>query len=232
LVAVFVSLAAAQEAHDWGYSGEHGPDHWGGVCSTGGNQSPIDIVSPEKTKLPTISFAYNAAPLKVINNGHTIQVNYGPGSSITRDGKTYDLVQFHFHHMSENAIKGQHAPMELHLVHKDKDGNLAVVGVMLKEGKANKVIETVWSNLPSAEGTENAPAGPTVDAAGLLPGKHSYYNFPGSLTTPPCSEGVTWLLLTKPITVSKAQIAKFAAVYPNNARPVQPLNGRKVLESK
>jgi len=232
VLAMFVSLAAAQEAHDWGYAGEHGPDHWGGVCSTGGVQSPIDIVSPEKTKLPVISVAYNAVPLKVINNGHTLQVNYAPGSSITRDGKTYDLVQFHFHHMSENAIKGKHQPMELHLVHKDKDGNLAVVGVMLKEGKANKSIETVWNNLPATEGAENAPGSTTVNAAGLLPGKRSYYNFPGSLTTPPCSEGVTWLLLTKPMTVSKQQIAKFAAVFPNNARPVQPLNGRKVLESK
>jgi carbonic anhydrase len=229
------ATSAAQEAHAWGYSGAHGPDQWSEVsatCGTGTAQSPIDIVNPGKAKLPEIDFSYHAAPLKVINNGHTIQVNYAPGSSIVRDGKTFELVQFHFHHMSENAIKGKHTPMELHLVHKDKDGNLAVVAVMLKEGKANKEVETVWSNLPAAEGKENAPASVAVDAAGLLPHKHDYYTFSGSLTTPPCSENVLWLVMEEPVTLSKVQIAKFAAIYPNNARPVQPLNGRKVLESK
>jgi len=228
----FLSLSVAQEAHSWGYSGEHSPDHWGGVCSTGKDQSPIDIVNPTKEKLPAIEFSYRASPLSVVNNGHSIQVNYGPGSSIVRDGKTYDLVQFHFHHMSENTIKGEHTPMELHLVHKASDGSLAVVAVMLQEGKANKVVETVWSNISAEEGKENAPASVTVDAAGLLPHKHGYYTFPGSLTTPPCSEGVLWLVLEEPETLSTEQIAKFAAIYPDNARPVQPLNGRQVQESK
>ena len=234
LIAVPVAAQAPADsaAHSWTYSGEHGPEHWGGVCSTGKEQSPIDIVSPEKTKLPTIEFSYHASPLKVINNGHTIQVNYAPGSSIVRDGKTYELVQYHFHHISENAIKGQRTPMELHLVHQDKDGNLAVVAVMLKEGKANQVVDTVWSNISAEQGKENAPTSVAVDAAGLLPLKHGYYTFPGSLTTPPCSESVLWLVLDEPITLSKEQIAKFAAIYPNNARPLQPLNRRKVLESK
>ncbi len=230
-----VALSAAQAAHNWGYSGAHGPDHWSEVsatCGTGKAQSPIDIVNPEKTKLPAIDFSYHAAPLKVVNNGHTIQVNYAPGSSIVRDGKTFDLMQFHFHHMSENAINGKHAPMELHLVHKDKDGNLAVVAVMLKEGKENKEVETIWSNLPADEGKEDAPGSVAVDAAGLLPHKRDYYTFSGSLTTPPCSENVLWLVMEEPVTLSKEQIAKFAAIYPNNSRPVQPLNGRKVMESK
>ena len=235
VVSALLPWTVAQEAHSWGYSGAHGPDHWSEVsatCGLGKAQSPIDIVNPEKTKLLPIDFSYHAAPLKVINNGHTIQVDYAPGSSIVRDGKTYELVQFHFHHMSENAINGQHTPMELHLVHKDKDGNLAVVAVMLKEGKANKEVGTVWSNLPATEGKENTPASVAVDAAGLLPHKRGYYTFPGSLTTPPCSENVLWLVLEEPVTLSKQQIAKFAALYPNNARPVQPLNGRKVLESQ
>jgi carbonic anhydrase len=236
-IPVVAQAPADHAAHSWTYSGEHGPDHWGQVstefatCGIGKDQSPIDIVDPKKEKLPAIEFSYHSSPLNVVNNGHTIQVNYGPGSSIVRDGKTYDLVQFHFHHMSENAIKGEHAPMELHLVHKAHDGSLAVVAVMLKEGKANKVVETVWSNI-AAEGKENTPASVSVDAAGLLPGKHSYYTFPGSLTTPPCSENVLWLVLEEPMSLSKEQIAKFAAIYPNNARPVQPLNGRPVLESK
>jgi carbonic anhydrase len=235
LCSVFAFCCFAQEDHSWGYTLEHGPDHWSEVsatCGLGKTQSPIDIVDPKKEKLPAIGFSYHAAPLNVINNGHTIQVNYAGGSTIERDGKTYELQQFHFHHMSENAIKGQHAPMEMHLVHKDKDGNLAVVAVMLKEGKANKQVATVWSNLPSAEGKENTPTSVMVDAASLLPHKHKYYTFPGSLTTPPCTENVLWLVLEQPVTLSKEQIAKFAAVYPNNARPVQPLNGRAILESK
>ena len=235
LYSLFAYCCFGQEGHAWGYSGEHGPDHWTEVsatCGLGKTQSPIDIVDAKKEKLPAIGFSYHAAPLNVINNGHTIQVNYAAGSSIERDGKTYQLAQFHFHHMSENAIKGQHTPMELHLVHKDNDGNLAVVAVMLKEGKANKQVATVWSNLPAVEGKENTPASVMVDAAGLLPPKHKYYTFPGSLTTPPCSENVLWLVLAGPVTLSKEQIAKFADVYPNNARPLQPLNGRTVLESK
>jgi carbonic anhydrase len=235
LLSASAFVAVAQEGHSWSYSGATGPDHWSEVsatCGAGKEQSPIDIANPRKEKLPTIDFSYHATPLKVINNGHTIQVNYGPGSSITRDGKTYDLVQFHFHHMSENAIKGQRSAMELHLVHKAGDGSLAVVAVMLKEGKANKVVNTVWSNISSEEGKENVPASVMVDAAGLLPHEHSYYTFPGSLTTPPCSEGVTWLVLAEPMTLSKEQIDKFAAIYPNNARPIQPLNGRVVAESK
>jgi carbonic anhydrase len=223
LLSASAFVTVAQEGHSWSYSGATGPDHWSEVsatCGTGKEQSPIDIVNPKKEKLPTIDFSYQAAPLKVINNGHTIQVNYGPGSSIVRDGKTYDLVQF------------QHAAMELHLVHKASDGSLAVVAVMLKEGKANKVVNTVWSNIASEEGKENAPATVMVDAAGLLPNKHNYYTFPGSLTTPPCTEGVTWLVLEEPVTLSKEQIAKFAAIYPNNARPLQPLNGRVVAKSK
>lgn len=239
LVAVLASsgaiFAGAQVVHSWGYSGENGPDHWSKfntTCGLGERQSPIDIVNPQKTALPTISFSYQDSPLAVVNNGHTIQGNYASGSSIVRDGKTYELKQFHFHHHSETAIRGEYTPLEAHLVHQDKDGNYLVVAVLFKEGTANSTIETVWKNIGSEQDKENAPAGVTVNAAQLLPGEHNYYTFRGSLTTPPCSENVAWVVMDHPMTVSKEQIAAFDKLYPNNFRPVQPLNGRMVLESE
>ena len=218
LIAIPVAAQATAEggAHSWSYSGDHGPEHWASqfaTCGIGKDQSPIDIVDPKTEKLPKIKFFYRPSPLSVINNGHTIQVNYRAGSTIVRDGKSYELVQFHFHHLSENAINGTHTPMELHLVHRAEDGSLAVVAVLLKEGQPNKVVDLVWSHLPAAEDIENVPPSVKVDAAGLLPGKHGYYTFPGSLTIPPCTENVLWLVMEEPKTLSKEQIAKFAAVY-------------------
>jgi len=235
LLSAFAPVSVAQEEHSWGYSGAHGPDHWSEVnatCGLGKTQSPIDILHAEKKDLPAIEFSYRSSPLNIVNNGHTIQVNYAPRSSITVNGKTYELVQFHFHHLSETEINSQHSPMEIHLVHKDKDGNLAVVAVLLNEGHPNQTVSTLWSNLPSDEGKESTPEHVEIEAVHLLPANHRYYTFPGSLTTPPCSENVTWFVLARPVMLSKQQIAKFAAIYPNNARPVQPLNGRTVLESK
>jgi carbonic anhydrase len=228
----------AEEGKHWSYAGDTGPSHWGelneqySACSLGKKQSPVDIAHPQYGKLPAIEFNYKPSELAVVNNGHTIQVNYAPGSSIVLDGKTYDLVQFHFHHLSETTINGQHAPLEGHLVHKSKDGNLVVVAVLFKEGAANRDVSTVWSNLPKAEGSENKPAQVEVNAAQLLPDKHTYYTFPGSLTTPPCTEGVTWLVMVHKMTASKEQIDAFAALYPDNSRPVQSLNGRTILTSK
>jgi carbonic anhydrase len=230
-----ISPALSQESHSWGYSGATGPDHWyrvSATCGLGKTQSPIDILHAETKPLQAITFAYHSSPLKIINNEHTIQVNYAPGSSITVGDKTYELVQFHFHHLSETEINSQRSPMELHLVHQDKDGNLAVVAVLLNEGHSNPMLSTVWSQLPQQEGQEIAPEHVEINALNLLPANHRYYTFPGSLTTPPCSESVTWLVLATPTTLSKEQIAKFAAIYPNNARPVQPLNNRVVLESE
>ena len=227
--------AAAQESHSWGYSGASGLEHWSELsptCGLGKAQSPIDILHAEKKQLPAIEFAYHASPLKVINNGHSIQVNYAPGSSITIGDKTYELVQFHFHHPSETEINGRRSPMELHLVHQDKDGHLAVVAVLLNEGQANQTVSTVWNHLPPKQGTEFAPEQVEIDAIQLLPPNHRYYTFPGSLTTPPCTENVTWIVLATPVMLTKEQIAKFAAIYPNNGRPTQPLNGRTVLESE
>ena len=224
--------------HEWSYEGEHGPVHWGDVksdyamCKTGGNQSPIDITSSEAADLPPIQFAYQPAQLKIINNGHTIQINYAEGSSISIDGKTYQLVQFHFHHPSEERIKGKGFDMVAHLVHKNAEGNLAVVAVLIKKGQANKFIETLWAHLPKEEGKEEAPANVRIDITSLLPAQRGYYTYTGSLTTPPCSEGVTWLVLKTPVEVSNAQIQKFAHIYKNNARPIQPLNNRVISESR
>ena len=230
-----ISPAPSQESHSWGYSGAIGPNHWSEVsatCGLGKAQSPINILHAEKKPLPAITFAYHSSPLKIINNGHSIQVNYAPGSSITVGDKTYSLVQFHFRHLSETEINSRRSPMELHVVHQDKDGNLAVVVVLLNEGHSNPMVNAVWSQLPQQEGQEIAPEHVEINALNLLPANHRYYTFPGSLTTPPCSENVTWLVLATPMTLSKEQVAKFAAIYPNNARPVQPLYNRAVLESE
>ena len=232
-------VAVAQESgQTWGYEGDDGPAHWSYLnpdyapCGHGQQQSPVDITSTQSAKLPSIHFDYRPGPLAIINNGHTIQANYAPGSSIVLDGKTYDLVQFHFHHVSETTLKGKHAPLEGHLVHKSKDGHFVVVSVLFLEGHANPAINTLWSNIPKEKEKESKPEGVEINANQLLPDRRAYYTFPGSLTTPPCTEGVTWLVMQKKMTVSKAQINAFAALYPDNFRPTQPLDGRVILMSK
>lgn len=233
-------VCTAQEKHapHWSYSGAEGPEHWGDLepgfatCKTGKEQSPIDIRSAKKADLPAIQFDYHASPLRIINNGHTVQVNYAPGSYITVGGKRYELKQFHFHRPSEEEINGKHFEMVIHLVHADESGKLAVVAVLLKPGAANATIATLWKHLPKTEGPEQKFDDVQIDAAGLLPATHGYYTFSGSLTTPPCSEGVTWYVLRTPQTISTEEGAAFARVYAHNARPVQPLNGRVVEESK
>jgi len=242
IVAMVASPAFATDkgvtGHEWSYEGEHGPKHWGDVksdyamCKTGKNQSPIDITSAVSTDLPPIKFDYQAAPLRIINNGHTIQVNYAEGSSISFGGNSYQLVQFHFHHPSEEKIHGKGFDMVAHLVHKNAEGNFAVVALLIKKGKTNKFIETLWAHLPKEEGKEEMPVNVTIDISKLLPAQRGYYTYTGSLTTPPCSEGVTWLILKTPIEMSDAQINKFAHFYKHNARPVQPLNDRVVSESR
>ncbi len=232
-----VSLQAfgqqAPAAH-WTYEGEHGPAHWSSLepafetCKVGKHQSPIDIRGAKAAPLPAIEFAYQPSPLKVVDNGHTIQVSYAPGSFITVGDRKYELLQFHFHHPSEEKVNGKSYPLVAHLVHKDAGGSLAVVAVLLADGKPNPFIETIWKHLPAEEGKESAPEGVTIDVATLLPAKRGYYTFTGSLTTPPCSENVTWLVLKSPAPISKGEVAVFAKKFPHNARPVQPLNGRVV----
>jgi carbonic anhydrase len=178
----------------------------------------------------TIAPEYKQTPLKLINNGHTIQVNVEPGSgAITINKETYDLVQFHFHRPSEEQLDGKNMAMTVHFVHKNKDGKIVVLGVLLNEGKENPVIKTLWANLPPKEEEEYAPDKMIINPASLLPSNLGFYEYEGSLTTPPCTEGVTFFILKTPMDISKAQLAKFP--FKLNARPTQELNGRKILEN-
>lgn len=230
----------ADPSHTWSYSGATGPEHWRelspefALCKEGKQQAPIDIIHPQSAHLPILQFESHTVPLKIIDNGHTIRQNYisGSGNTIPVGERTYELQQFHFHHPSEEATNGKHYEMVTHLVYGDKDGHLAVVGVLVKEGKPNPLISTLWSNLPSEKLKERASDAVVVNAIELLPAKHTYYTYLGSLTTPPCTEGVTFYILDTPMEFSKEQIGKFAEFYPDNARPAQPLNGRVVEYQK
>lgn len=219
----------------WSYSGETGPAHWGSLapeyalCSTGRRQSPIDISAAAPRDLSNIVFNYQPTALNVVNNGHTVQVNYAPGSFILIDGQRFDLAQFHFHAPSEHTLRGAHSDAEMHLVHKSADGGLAVVGVMLKQGAHNPAFDPIWGNIPE-EGKTSAPAGAFVNAASLLPADARTLRYDGSLTTPPGTEGVRWNLMVQPVTVSSSQLATFRRHYNGNNRPVQALNGREVIE--
>lgn len=226
---------ALAQHHHWGYSGEAAPQHWGeldpefATCANGKSQSPIDLGKSPKGHLKPVRLDYKKGATEILNNGHTVQVNYQPGSSLTLDERSFELKQFHFHAPSENTFNGKHFPLEGHLVHADQDGNLAVVAVMFSEGPANPLLASLWKMMPGKEGEANALTHP-LSAAGMLPAERHYYRFTGSLTTPPCSEGVRWLVVQKPVTASKAQIDAFtkAVGFPNN-RPLQPLNARQVL---
>jgi carbonic anhydrase len=226
----------AHEKPHWGYEGEAGPEHWGSLdpsfaaCGEGKSQSPVDIVHADATPqdLPNIAFHYQPTAVKIINNGHSIQVNYDPGSYIEVEGTRYDLLQFHFHAPSEHAFDGQLLDMEMHLVHKSAEDKLAVVGVMLKGGAENAAYQPVWDNLPAEEGPEQV-IDLQVNAADLLPAEQLTYRYSGSLTTPPCSEEVSWFMMTTPVELSAEQIAAFEAIYKGNNRPVQPLNEREIL---
>lgn len=236
-IVLLVSIAAyaGQETH-WSYSGIEGPDHWGKLdpefttCSEGKNQSPINLASFIESDLKPIGIHYEAGGDEIINNGHSVQVNFTAGSTISVDGHKFELKQYHFHAPSENHINGKSYPMEAHLVHADANGNLAVIAVMFMEGEANEVLANAWSHMPGKAGGKQSLAS-VVSAEGILPFNKDYYRFNGSLTTPPCSEGVWWLVMKEPVTASKNQIKKFVQVmqHPNN-RPIQPLNARPVLK--
>jgi carbonic anhydrase len=233
-----VAAATPSDMHHWSYAGPEGPAEWGALdpefetCGLGKHQSPIDIRDAKPADLPAIRFDYHAAPLAVADNGHTIQVDYAPGSTIDVGGARYELVQFHFHMPSEEKVDGKSHAMVAHLVHRNAEGKLAVVAVLLDGGGANAMIDTIWKHLPAEKGRTVAVAGASVDAIALLPADHGYYTFEGSLTTPPCSEHVTWIVLKTPLRIANAEIDAFAKIYPMNARPVQPTNGREIEESR
>ena len=231
---------ASEAGHvHWDYAnsvGGAGPESWGRMkpefakCSSGTRQSPIDIRDGIKVNLDPVQFDYKPSTFRVLDNGHTVQVNVGPGNSIDVAGRRYDLLQFHFHRPSEERINGRQFDMVAHLVHKDIDGRLAVVAVLLDRGSAHPLVQTVWNNLPLEKGDE-VPARTTLDLNALLPAERSYFTYMGSLTTPPCSEGVLWMVLKTPMPISNDQLAIFARLYPMNARPIQSASGRLIKES-
>lgn len=206
------------------------PEKWGKefpTCGLGKAQSPIDIKGPFGKATQAIKTDYKEGALKIVNNGHTIQVNVDPGSKLTIDKESFDLLQFHFHRPSEEKIDGKPMAMVAHFVHKSEAGKLAVLGVLLNEGAENATLKTVWANAPKKEGPEAVVPKAKLNPAALVPKQLTYYSFEGSLTTPPCSEGVTFYILKTPTSLSKAQVEAFP--FKLNARPVQPLNGRKIV---
>jgi carbonic anhydrase len=242
--AVWVPAASpAQWTTPWSYEGAAGPDHWGDLdpayaaCRAGREQSPVDIRDADPTALPAMRFDYHSEPLKyLINNGYTIRVNYhdapGTGNVLSVAGKAYHLTQFHFHHPSEEYVQGKPYEMEVHLMHEADDGAVAGVTVFLKAGSPNATVQRIWDHMAATVGKEQEIAGVQVNPADLLPNDAAYYMYRGSLTAPPCTEGVTWFVLKAPVEVSPAEISAFAKLYPHDVRPIQPLNGRVVKGSR
>jgi carbonic anhydrase len=236
-----VAEAKPKEPPHWKYEGAEGADKWGELwpdwakCRTGVEQSPIDL--PKKGEKPAktvaLATAYSKVALQILNNGHTVQVPTTQGGKFTVEGVDYELLQFHLHAPSEHTVAGTKFDGELHLVHKNAKGDLAVIGLLLKKGKENKTLAPVFAAVPAEESHEPTPvAATTIDLAPLVPAKAAYYSYAGSLTTPPCSEGVKWFVLTKPVEISEAQLKKFQGVmHGENARPTLQLGARKVEES-
>lgn len=239
LLVALAPLALAQHSN-WSYQGKTGPLNWGKLdpdyqaCSKGHQQSPVDIRGAHLNKnLPAIEFHYMAGSITEENNGHTIVMNVTPGSYIVIEGVRYNLVQFHFHHPSENTVRGKYSDMEVHFVHKSADGKIVVLAVFMAEDafKPNTVLAALWPKLPKSVGTTSKVT-EMVNPAGLLPPTPGYWTFEGSLTTPPCSEGVRWFVFVDPLTLSRDQLKAFSALYDMNARPVQDLHGRKIEASQ
>jgi len=244
-VALTATFALAQtheakpgEKHEWDYGKDLGPQHWGDLkpefapCKQGHHQSPIDIQKAEKADLPAIQFDYKPSPLRIIDNGHTVMVTYEAGSSIRVGDAQYQLKQFHFHRPSEEKIHGKTYDMVVHLVHANEAGHLAVVAILLEHGKDNPLVRELWKDIPKEKEKEVLLESIKVNAADLLPGDRGYYTFEGSLTTPPCTENVTWFVLKQPVPISADELAQFSKLYRHDARPTQPLYDRVVRETK
>jgi carbonic anhydrase len=228
--------AAGLASPHWTYEGEAGAAHWGDLspafktCQIGLEQSSIDLANSVTAELGGPDIAYRTMQLRVINNGHTIQVNADPGSSCMIGGTRYELQQFHFHHPSEHLLSGKPFDLECHFVHRSAAGDFAVIGVFVRPGGTNVALQPIWSAMPAHEGPERA-AGITIDPGALLPAGHGFFRYMGSLTTPPCTQGIVWTLLRQSIEASPEQIRQFAALFINNARPVQGRNRRYLLQS-
>lgn len=231
------SAAGAHQTH-WSYEGATSPEHWAELdelfttCSTGKAQSPVNIVQDSvkaSGALAPVQAEYSPSQVSIINNGHTIQVNlHNQDNRLVLEGKTYTLQQFHFHLPSEHEVDGKHARMELHLVHKSEDGALAVLGVLITEGSENTELSKLWALLPAEESEAEVPIEGKFDLNKLLPSDLHSFRYQGSLTTPPCTEGVQWVVLEQPVQWSAAQIGQFAAIFPHDNRPVQALGTREI----
>jgi carbonic anhydrase len=223
----------------WGYTGDVGPERWGdlqtefSLCKSGKAQAPIDLPSKadKGPGLKALAFEYPTISLALLNNGHTVQVPSTGAGSVAEGADKWDLVQFHLHAPSEHTLDGKRYDAEIHFVHKNAKGELAVVGVLVRKGKENKLLKGFFDNAPAEAGTDPKPvAGATVDLKAILPAQTGYFTYSGSLTAPPCSEGVTWFVLKTPVEASAEQLAKFHEVtHGDTSRPVQPLGERKVL---
>lgn len=219
----------------WGYGAENGPAVWGrlspnyALCATGSRQSPIDLRNPRSASLPSITFNYRPTPLNIHNNGHNIEVASTGENWIEVGGEKYSLLQFHFHAPSEHTVEGRSFDMEMHLVHRNGEGALAVIGVLIERGSRHIAFDPVWAHLPQTPGEMKRIEDVTVNPGDLLPRDTRTYRYDGSLTTPPCSEDVKWLVMATPVELSEAQFAAFKAIVNKNNRPVQALNGREIL---
>lgn len=236
ILAASTSAGAVEQPPHWGYQGQEDPAHWGklspefALCEKGMNQSPINIQGALETHQNKLALAFQQGDQQIVNNGHTIQINVSEGNTLILDNDSFTLQQFHFHAPSENEIDGKHFPLEAHFVYKDKDGALAVLALMFKEGKANPLLDNAWQVMPAQVGKTVTLTHP-VDIKSLLPEKLDFYRFSGSLTTPPCSEGVTWMVLEQPVNASAAQIKTLRSVLHHaNNRPVQSLHGRVIVD--
>lgn len=234
LLASLSSLATEYYLH-WGYEGQGSPENWGklspdfSLCETGMNQSPINIQGALKTHQGKLELTFQPGKQEIVNNGHTIQVNVNEGNTLRLDNDIFTLQQFHFHAPSENEIDGKQFPFEAHFVYKDKDGAMAVLALLFQEGRSNPQLAQAWQQMP-AELEQTTVLDKPVDIRALLPEQRGFYRFSGSLTTPPCSEGVRWIVLEQLASVSAEQLNQFRSViYPANNRPLQPLNGRIIV---
>jgi carbonic anhydrase len=226
--------ATGSASPHWAYEGDAA--NWGEltpafkVCQFGLEQSPIDLADAVAAEPGGLDIAYQSMKLRIINNGHTIQVNAAPGSTCVIGGTSYELQQFHFHHPSEHLLSGKPFDLECHFVHRSAAGDLAVIGVFVRPGEANQALDPIWSAMPRQEGPER-DAGTAVEPGALMPGERSFYRYMGSLTTPPCTQGIVWTLFRQSIEASPEQIRQFAALYADNARSIQGHNRRFLLRS-
>ena len=227
--------AEGEQVHEsWGYGVGNGPSLWAKIspefetCNSGQRQSPIDLGGEHPPATQALTLDYHAGPASIINLGHTVQVKVAPGSKLFFDGASYELLQFHFHTPSENTFHGMHFPTEVHFVHRSENGGLAVVALMVRPGD-----EGAMDALPVvAEMSEEESLGDDFEPASLLPNDLSYLTFEGSLTTPPCSEGVRWIVLRETVSAQSETHSRLAEILGRNNRPINPLNGREVQASR